>query len=70
MTWVDWLRLAALLAMGVGGWRSWKALPPPTVVGRRRYYRQPDGRFYTLFGRRARDPALLAALEAKASKTP
>lgn len=61
--WEVALRLFASLGMAIGAWEAWRALPKPTKVNGRRYYRQPDGSFRTAWGLRVRDPALLAAIE-------
>lgn len=61
--WETALRLFAIVGMAVGAWESWRAMPKPTVVRGRRYYRQPDGSYRSAWGLRVRDPALLAAIE-------
>jgi hypothetical protein len=66
----DWLRLFVVVGLAYGAWTSWKRLPVPVRLNGRRYYPQPDGGFRTLWGRRVRDPALLAALKRAAPATP
>ncbi len=63
MDWSDALRLLAVVGLAYGAWQGWRAMPRRIVVARRSYYRQPDGRFATTWGRRVRDPALAAELE-------
>jgi hypothetical protein len=61
--WVDVLRLLAIIGMAIGAWESYRKLPPKTVLNGKRYYRQPDGRFTSIWGRRVKDPAVAAELE-------
>jgi hypothetical protein len=68
MDFEPWIRLLVLIAMVAGAWRAWKAMPKPVKHEGRKYYPQPDGSFRTIWGRRVRDPALLAALGAAASE--
>jgi hypothetical protein len=62
--WTDVLRLFAALAMLYGAWRAYKNLVVVKHEGRR-YYRQKDGAYGTIWGRRVRDPALITVLEAR-----
>jgi hypothetical protein len=62
MDFEQWIRLFVLIAMVAGAWRAWRAMPKPLQHQGRRYYPQPDGSFRTAWGRRVRDPAILAAL--------
>lgn len=61
---IDLLRLGVVAGLAYGAWRGWKALPTPVVFEGKRYYRQPDGTYRTLFGRRVRNPDLLLILSA------
>jgi len=67
VTWENALRLLVIIGMGFGAWNAWKALPEAVVVNGRKYYPQPDGSYRTIWGRRAKDPAVLEAL-ARADK--
>jgi hypothetical protein len=62
MDWEQWLRLLAIVAMAAGAWRAWKTMPKPVEFEGRKYYPLPDGGFRTAWGRRIKDPAILAAL--------
>lgn len=66
---IDLLRMGVVVGLAYGAWRGWKALPPPVVFEGKRYYRQPDGTYRTLFGRRVQNPSLMLALSA-ADKEP
>lgn len=61
---IDLLRLVVIVGLIYGAWRSWKALPSPIILEGKRYYRQPDGTYRTIGGRRVRDRELIIALAA------
>lgn len=61
---IDLLRVGVVVGLAYGAWRGWKALPTPVVFDGKRYYRQLDGTYRTLFGRRVRNPELVLALSA------
>jgi hypothetical protein len=61
---IDWLRLFSVVATACAVWSLWRARPKPVLIDGRSYYRQPDGGWRTVWGRRVRDPALLDALAA------
>jgi hypothetical protein len=63
--WEVALRVLVFFSLAAGAWTAWKRLPPPIRVRRKRYYRQPNGTFRTIWGRRARDPDLVTRLEAE-----
>lgn len=57
-----WLRLLVLVSLVLGAWQAWKAQRPPLRIEGKRYYRQPDGSYRTLWGWRIRDPELVRRL--------
>lgn len=61
---IDLLRLVMIVGLAYGAWRGWRALPPPVILEGKRYYRQPDGTYRTLGGRRVRNPEIMLALAA------
>ncbi len=64
----QWLRLITVIGLVIGAWRAFKATGKPTRFEGRNYYRQEDGSYRTLWGRRVKDEETqnaLAALEAK-----
>ena len=64
MDWTDLvLRLLAIVGVGWFLWQGFRRTQKRIVHAGRRYYRQPDGSFRTIWGRRVTDPAVLAALE-------
>ncbi len=63
MDWVEILRLLAVVGLAYGAWQGFRNMPRPVRHNGRRYYRQPDGRFATIWGRRVKDPGLAAELE-------
>jgi hypothetical protein len=63
MDWSDVLRLLAIIGLAYGAWTTFKSLVKVRHGGRT-YYRQKDGSFSTAWGRRVRDPDLIAALDA------
>lgn len=60
----DLLRAGVVAGLAYGVWRGWKALPSPVILEGKRYYRQPDGTYRTLLGRRVRNSGLLSTLAA------
>lgn len=68
MEWTDVLRLVTVIAMAWGAWQSWKALPKPTIIDGRKCYRQPDGSYRTLWGRRVAVPEGVKAKDQEAGK--
>ena len=61
---IDLLRLVVIVGLAYGAWRGWRALPSPVILEGKRYYRQPDGTYRTLGGRRVRSRELIIALAA------
>ena len=51
-----WLKVATLIFLALGAWRSFKAMGAPVRFEGRRYYRQADGSYRRWFGGRARRP--------------
>jgi hypothetical protein len=49
-----WLQGLAVVAMGLGAWRSFKALGTPVIRGGKRWYLQPNGRYQRWYGGRSR----------------
>lgn len=66
MHWTDIFRLIAIVGMSYAAWVQYQRMPKATIVNGKRYYPQPDGSIRTLWGRRVRDPAVLAAFERQA----
>lgn len=63
MDWTDILRLLVVIGMAYGAWAAFKNLPPAALYQGKRYYRQADGSFRTLWGQKVRDPVILRGLE-------
>jgi hypothetical protein len=68
MDWTDWLRLAAIIGMGLGAYRAFKALGQPFRFEGKTYRRNADGAFTTRWGLPVRDPALVARLAEAAGR--
>lgn len=58
----QWLHLIVLIFMVVGAWNAWKAMGKPVRLEGRRYYRQSDGSYRTIWGRPVKNPEIAAAL--------
>lgn len=67
MNWIDALRLISVIGLSYGAWQAWRRRPPAIVHEGRKYHDLGDGRFATPWGRVIKDPALIAALSAKAA---
>ena len=63
MEWVDILRLITVAALAYGAVRSFRNRPPVRILNGQRYYRQPDGSYRTIWGRRIKDAATIAELD-------
>mgnify|MGYP006976737582 CR=1 FL=1 len=63
MDWIDWLRVLFIIGMGYGAWEAYRKMPPKIRLNGRSYYRLPDGGFATPWGRRVKDPAIVAELD-------
>lgn len=62
--WVDGLRVISVIGLSYGAWRGWRNRPPSFLHEGRKYFRLPDGRFCSRWGRIVTDPAKVAALSA------
>lgn len=58
-----WLKVAALIFMALGAWRSFKAMGTPVRFEGRRWYRQPDGSYRRWYGGRGRSAAEVGQAE-------
>jgi hypothetical protein len=63
MEWVDVLRLITVAALAYGAWRTFRNRPPVRTLHGRRYYRQPDGSYRTIWGGRVKNAATIAELD-------
>jgi hypothetical protein len=70
MDWEQWLRLFVLISMVIGAWNAWKKMGKPVRLNGKRYYRQPDGSYRTVWGRPVKDPAVRQALAEGDDQTP
>jgi hypothetical protein len=64
--WSDWLRLLGIIGLALGAYSTSTRRPVPMRFNGKRYYPGPDGSFYSYWGMRVKNKAVIDALTERA----
>jgi hypothetical protein len=67
-SWIDGLRLLAVLGVAYGAWQGIKNRPPPIRYNGKKYFPLADGRFANAWGLIVKDETVVARLQALREK--